>query len=403
MPLADDVLASLLQRGERARLGGSKRAIQTAFIDADSPYWRQDYEQRQRCHAHFSAAQRASAVQLTWAKQGGEDRPLEKVRLLDMDKLAVFLGTATSAESVQKARTILEPWLASCPRVTELIEAWANLKSPREFDTGSAGDFADALRVLDALEQGNGDDQIVRVLSQRLFRNTKRIEKLRRHIDLLTAEHLNAAARQHEEVFRTLGLLKEPQPLLVAGTGTLQLDPPQHCPIVWPFIGVSNQHVAGYSGTPAWVLSIENLTTFHLASQHADAGDGLIVFTGGTPSPSWCRAYASILKSLPEQVPVFHWGDIDQGGFRIAAHVRRKCIHRHAFHPWLMDASQLTGTPFSEVTETVRSNMARHARDAGWESLSQDMLARTFEQEGVAIRLPTLNTPKCGENPATSN
>jgi len=388
MPLADDVLAGLLQRGERARLAGSRRAIQTAFIDAASPYWRQNYEQRQCCHAHFSAAERAGAVQLTWARQGGEDRPLEKVRLLDMDKLAVFLGTTTAAESVQKARTILEPWLASCPRVIELIEAWTNLKSPRGFDTDSANDFADALRVLDALEQGNGDDQIVRVLSQQLFRNTKRIEKLRRHIDLLTAEHLNATARQHEEVFRTLGLLKEPQPLLVAGTGTLQLDPSQHCPIAWPFIGVSNQHVAGYSGTPAWVLSIENLTTFHLASQHADAGTGLIVFTGGTPSPSWCRAYASMLKSLPEQIPVYHWGDIDQGGFRIAAHVRRKCLHRHAFHPWLMDASQLNGMPFCEATEAVRSNMARHARDAGWETLSQRMLARTIEQEGIAIRLP---------------
>ena len=57
MPLADEVLAELLQRGVRARLRGSERAIQVAFTALDSPYWRQDYAQRQVCHARFAAAE----------------------------------------------------------------------------------------------------------------------------------------------------------------------------------------------------------------------------------------------------------------------------------------------------------------------------------------------------------
>ena len=84
MSLADDVLADLLQRGERARLRGSDRAIQTAFTGANSPYWQQGYEQRQHAHLRFAAAERSGAVQLRWAKQGGDDRPLEQVRLLDV-------------------------------------------------------------------------------------------------------------------------------------------------------------------------------------------------------------------------------------------------------------------------------------------------------------------------------
>ncbi|ACE83074.1 hypothetical protein CJA_1537 [Cellvibrio japonicus Ueda107] len=368
-------------------LRGSDRAIQTAF-NPGSAYWRQSYEERQHCHLCFTAAERAGAVGLQWAKQGGEDHPLEKVRLLDMNKLACFLGTATLSESVQAAQTILHPWLAGYPRVAELLEAWAQLKSPRGLGTDSARDFADALRALEALKQADDDDQIVRVLSRQLFQNTKRIEALARHIDLLTAERLSSSARQQEEVFGALGLLKEPQPFLVAGTGTLELHPSQRCPIAWPFIGVSNRHITGYAGTPAWVLSIENLTTFHLASQDTNAASGLILFTGGMPSPSWCRAYASILDSLPESIPVYHWGDIDQGGFRIAAHIRKQCIRRHTFHPWLMDAEQLDGVRYSEATEATRTNMARHARDAGWEPLSQNLLPRTIEQEGIAICLP---------------
>jgi hypothetical protein len=51
----------------------------------------------------------------------------------------------------------------------------------------------------------------------------------------------------------------------------------------------------------------------------------------------------------------------------------------------------LGGTAFSEVTETERGRMARHAHDAGWDALSRHMLAQTIEQEGIAIRLPLVD------------
>lgn len=391
MTLADEVLSGLLERGERARLRGSSRAIQATFASEDSPYWRLDYAQRQHAHVRFTAAERAGAVQLRWARQGGDDRPLEHIRLLDADKLAAFLGIASRSETMQQARATLTPWLTTHPRVIELLDAWEHLKTPRGLGTESAPDVADALSVLDALRQEQGEDQIVRAFSRHLFRDTKRIEALARHIDLLTAEQLGSPARQQEEVFGALGLIKEPQPFLIAGTGSLILESTQSCPVAKPFIGVSGRHVVAYVGMPAWVLSIENLTTFHQASQHPDAGAGLILYTGGMPSPSWCRAYATILESIPSHISVYHWGDIDQGGFRIAAHIRRKCIHRHAFLPWLMDATQVSGTAFSEVAETERSRMARHAHDAGWDALSRHMLAQTIEQEGIAILLPLVD------------
>ena len=388
MSLADQVLESLLRRGEQALLRPGGRVNPADFTAADSPYSHLDYAQRQQCHARFTAAERAGAVHVKWARQGGEDRPLENVKLRDVARLAAFLGVANASDAVRDARAVLTPWLSGYPRVADLLDAWARLKSPRGLGTDSADDFADALQVLDALKQGNNDDQIVRVLSRRLFHDTKRIEQLSRHIDLLTCERLSAAARQQEEVFGALGLLKEPQPFLVAGVGRLALHPAQDCPIASPFLGVSNRHVAGYSGTPAWVLSIENLTTFHQASQHPDARSGLIVYTGGMPSPSWCRAYARILDAIPATVSVYHWGDIDQGGFRIAAHIRHACLRQRAFHPWQMDADQLDGIAFSDATEAVRSNMARHASDAGWEALSRRMPPQTVEQEGISVRLP---------------
>ncbi|MBT2748648.1 MULTISPECIES: Wadjet anti-phage system protein JetD domain-containing protein [unclassified Lysobacter] len=387
--MAEDVLAGLLQRGERAVLRGSDRVIQTRFNAADSLYWRQSYEQRQRCHLRFAEAERVGAVTLHWAKHGGEDRPLERVRLVELGRLASFLGVATVSDAVRAAKTTLDPWLDGYPRAAELLDAWTKLKSPRGLGKDCAADFADALRVLDALAQDGGQDQIVRVLSRSLFRDSKRIEALWRHVDLLTGEHLGSPARQQEEVFSALGLVKAPQPFLVAGTGSLQLAPTQTCAIAWPFIGVSNQHVMGYAGAPAWVLSIENLTTFHQASQHPDAASGLVLYTGGMPSPSWCRAYGRILEAVPGRIQVFHWGDIDQGGFRIAAHLKRKCVQRHAFLPWLMDANDQDREAASDVTEDARRNMARHAHEAGWNALSLCMPALKIEQEGIELYLPT--------------
>jgi hypothetical protein len=130
VPLAEEALIELLRRGERARLRGSTRAVQVDFIATGSPYWRLDYAQRQHCHVSLAAAERAGAVELRWARQGGDDRPLEKVRLVDVDRLAAHLGTTTVDATVREARALLDPWLDGVPRVAELVEAWSRLKSP---------------------------------------------------------------------------------------------------------------------------------------------------------------------------------------------------------------------------------------------------------------------------------
>ncbi|HLL18346.1 MAG TPA: Wadjet anti-phage system protein JetD domain-containing protein, partial [Rubrivivax sp.] len=227
----------------------------------------------------------------------------------------------------------------------------------------------------------------VRALSVSLFANSKRIEQLARPLDLLTAESLSAPARHWDEVFALLGLVKEPQPFLVAGTGSIGLWSDQSCAIVKPFMGVSNKAVRAYVGSPNWVLTIENLTTFHLASQLLDGRAGLIVFTGGMPSPSWCRAYAFLLKALPVAVPAYHWGDIDQGGFRIAAYIKEKCLGDRPYLPWLMDTASLQG-PTTPASDAVSNAMARSAAKAGWVALGQSMQPFCIEQEGVEVALP---------------
>lgn len=388
MALAEDVFGRLLQRGERAALCGSARAIQERFNDAGSDYWRMGLSERDEAHERFLAAEKAGAVDLKWARQGGEDRPLEVVRLRDLDKLATFLGAETAASAIARAGEVLTPWLASTPRVGEIFERWGGLKNVRGLTPASAGDFADALRVLDAAAASPDEDQIVRVLSARLFGDSKRIEKLVRHLDVLTGETLLSPARHWDEVLSPLGLVKEPQPFLVAGAGHLLLAEGKDCPVVRPFVGVASKSIRGYRGTPSWVLTIENLTPFHLASQQDGVGQGLVIYTGGMPSPAWARAYRSILASLPPAVPAYHWGDVDVGGFRIAAQIRRHIVGDRSYLPWLMNASQQQAA--REAGERESKEMARQAKLAGWDDQILPSMLSLQEQEQLEIYLPGL-------------
>lgn len=92
--------------------------------------------------------------------------------------------------------------------------------------------------------------------------------------------------------------------------------------MVRPYVGVSSKTISGYRGSPVWVLTIEKLKPFHLASKLEGFGLGLVIYTDIMPSPAWSRAYRSILDSLPTAVSAYHWGDVDVCGFRIAAQIR---------------------------------------------------------------------------------
>lgn len=391
MPLAEDTLNQLLQRGERAALSGSDRAIQERFDGAGSAYWRLSLSERDKAHERLLAAQNAGGVELKWSRQGGDDRPLEIVRLSDLDKLAAFLGKRTASQAIKQAEAVLSPWRKGFERVGQIIDRWQLGKAVRGLSPSAAADFADALRVMEASGGSAEDDLVVRVLSARLFGNSKRIEQLVRHLDVLTAESLIAPPRHWDEVFSPLGLVKEPQPFLVAGTGVLCLSGVEECPVARPFVGVASKVISGYRGKPTWVLTIENLTTFHMAAEKLRDRfpvDGLVIYTGGMPSPAWARAYRSILRSLPCEVAAFHWGDVDVGGFRIAAQIRRHIEGERKFLPWLMGAEDHPGS--SRANEGQSKEMARFAALAGWTAIAESPPSSLIEQELIVVRLPSL-------------
>lgn len=70
------------------------------------------------------------------------------------------------------------------------------------------------------------------------------------------------------------------------------------------------------------LVTVENLTSFSELLL-IRSPDMIVVHTGGFASPSLTTFLRSIRISKPN-LPFFHWGDIDAGGLRILAHLRRQ-------------------------------------------------------------------------------
>jgi hypothetical protein len=146
----------------------------------------------------------------------------------------------------------------------------------------------------------------------------------------------------------------------------------------------------------AYVLTIENLASFHDATRTSDAGAALLIFTGGMPSPAWRRAYAAILRGLAPSVPIYHWGDIDEGGFRIAAvlsHVAKQA--GRTLRPWMMSPLSIPESILRSSTVPTPSSLAamqRWAGRAGWDNVGEALGQQPIqlEQESLEPVLPSL-------------
>ena len=251
-----------------------------------------------------------------------------------------------------------------------------------------AADVRDALVVARESFSRTGAERLLRVESVRLFGDSKRIEKLVSWLDVIGSEQLPPTGLPVEDILAQYGLRRVPQPALVSGHGRVELSG-QWVSIPRPYLGLPLESVTRFEGAPRFVLSIENLTTFHETLLAFPQHDGCLVYTGGMPSPSWRRFYTCLLQAFPLDCPVFHWGDIDEGGFRIAAVLHRAARDAgHALRPWLMSPVYARSTqpdvPFrkSRTSQTI----VQQCQSLGWEDLAEEFRQEPWEVEQEALR-----------------
>lgn len=321
---ATDALAKLLQRAESAWARNADIAVTLRMSVASFPAYLdlKSIREKEEFHAAIRDAERKGAIRIEWDDLAGEDGQIQRLVMLDADKAASILGVMPLWRAFQDAEGLLAPHYEE-PGVSSLLTVWREGKRPRGLGPEQADNVMDALRVILSMRSYGYEDVPVRQLSAKLFRDSKHIErKLLPILDYLTQDEETCThARQPEDVLATLGLVRFPQPVLISGRAHVHFRNGGLVRLPEPYIGLAPHSVKGIdvANDARYIMTIENFTPFNeIAKGSAGLVDGVVIYTAGMPSPSFIHLYGAVLVSAPLDMPIYHWGDIDLGGFRIA-------------------------------------------------------------------------------------
>lgn len=380
--LAETALARLLKAANRREAGVGQRAALTGSALAEYRALR-SLQDKEAFDAVLERAQACGAVRLT-RPRGDASGFIERVDLLDTQRLADMQGQPTHASLVAQASDMLQPCVQAFPALVDVLARWAALKTARGDGPQHAAAWLDACRTIAYCREQGERDIPVRDASARLFKDSKRIEALTRELDVLLAGDIAAPQRPDAQVLQEIGLFREPQPVRMAARLVVHRERVSAL-LDSPYGAFPPDTVLGLEGSPSRVLTIENQTTFHVQARLLCDSDVLCIYTAGMPSPAWGAMYQRLLAGTPPGVPVSHWGDVDEGGFRIAAFVSRLAAAAgHRLEPWNMRPSDVPQSQRRSAASRTLQRMARFARDAGWGGLADEIAQAGIvaEQEG---------------------
>ena len=378
--VANEALQKLLRRAENAygREGGERKVALRFSRESMPAYARiETHAEKESCHGELLLAEREGAITIEWDRRAGEKNQIQRIGLADRGALARFLGVVPRWEAVSRAADRFAHWNAEYPVLEKVIEHWGSGAKVRGTGPEDVGAWDDAVKVVAHCRLQFAADVPVRRLSARLTGDSKRIEQLAAIIDILVQGDVAAPARDPEDVFNEIGLVKFPPTLLIAGAIQVAIDG-RNIAVDSAYLGFPPSAITGFSCASAVValLTVENLTTFHeMVARRHEAPGTILLYTGGMPSPSWKRIYRLLLLSLPIDARVFHWGDIDAGGFRIADHLAGcvddagRRLELHGMTPEAIGSDTLTIR--RALTDVEISVIEKICARRGWDAASQ--------------------------------
>lgn len=332
--LLHDLLDRIERHSEQQRARQVSKKLPLSFPDGHA---------REAFEAVLRDAARMGAVRLE-AGTGELAHLLARVRLEDSAQLYRFLERTPVSERAAQAGARLQREADGLAHVQELVgeiaAAWRDDRTWLGLGKDDPATAVDFLIALDAVQQGDFGRRDMRTVSRKRTGHSKRIE---RHSSRI-ARWFKATGRVDEtatpsEALASIGLEKYPQDIKIAGDLTIDGTP---VPAL-PFIGVPADVAERLRAVRADTLvTIENLASFQRYAREARRDNELVLYTGGFPAHAVGRTIAQLARDIGA---IWHWGDIDAAGLRIAL-----VVQRHAARPvhlWMMQPglAEQFGTP----------------------------------------------------------
>lgn len=385
--IARDLLAKLLDSGNRHAAGARARAPALTATHLKPYSDLRSWQHKQQCDETFLAARDAGAITLQRDKLDPKDGLLERIDLVDVQALARFLGRSTYADQLAQTIDQLEPLKQEFPVILEVIRRWSGMTKVRGLGPQDAGAWVDAAKTIRAcvVRTQNEIAAPVREFSARLFKDSKRVEALTPQLDVLLSGNIEESPRAATQVWQELGLFREEHPVLLGGAVHIARDRSIGL-IDAPYIGLPAATIQAVASKVIEVISIENKTTFHSEAKRRQNDPVLLIYTAGMPSPAWRVMYVRLIESLPKDTPVFHWGDVDEGGFRIASTIAASCqAAGFALQPYAMSPDDVPMAMRVKASARTLERIHHFACTAKWPELGQSVLEAGFvaEQESL--------------------
>jgi Wadjet anti plasmid transformation system JetA-like protein len=374
------------------------RQISTPITRASAlPYFEAGgVEAKEELHALLRNAEHSGCIVLTWGRFA-KSHLLERITLLDGSQLATFLGLPLASVQADTAGKILrselsgdQPWIGNL--LDEILNLWHIGKPAHGLRVEQVQETRELFRALEAVCAGKQDGCDMRTFSARHVGDSKAVEKMQSRFARIWQRQFGGDDLDPGELYESLGISKFPHPLLFKGAITIVSgDEPFNCTKARPYIGFPPQAIEKleFIEIPSYVLTVENFASFNrYAAEVSD--NGLVIYTGGFPSPSKARLFKMLDAELPETVEFYHWGDLDLGGLRIV--VRLQNFMRRKVRPHLMNREllELSGDSNDKIS---KDKLLALAGKHSWvmpfvESILSFEPPRTLEQENIDPESP---------------
>jgi hypothetical protein len=325
------ILHTLLDRAERPQ---RQQIVRMRIDESHFPdYWNQhDVRERREVNAALLELERLGLVRLHWQKfeeknwLSAVDLVSEQIgSIYDILKRTPYAQQETALRSLLAEQIPIPGWHADF--LDWVHTQLSRSRSIAPLDLQDPQKNANLLIAISTIAQLD-EPVLERILSIRLFNDSKRLETLLDAILLLLRRHDPDATLYGKDTNALLlahHIARVPEHILIAGQLELQMK--DAFLAIAPFkpsvaISAATLHNAtSITCAARQVITIENATSFsELAAIGPDRT--LLVFTSGFASPA-ILTLLQALQAAHHHLKFFHWGDIDVGGLRILEHLRR--------------------------------------------------------------------------------
>lgn len=341
----DDILNGLLDRHESGRERVRDVTQRIDYNRVGGP------AEQDSLHRVLRDAERAGGILLEADRRfTGE---IARVRLTDADALYCFLNRRPSADIAGRARLHIE---SACPQIvretffesilSEASTAWATNRSFLDFRPDDPDGFIEVLRLTHRAVHWPGRDIDHRTFSRRTVGDSKALERREGRVAALLRRRNPAMSDlEPREVLHAHGIVRRAHPLFLRGPVSVTADTIRLEGSGVPFVGLpwTTVQSATLRSPVDYTITIENPTSFWRYCMEIE-GRYLALLSDGFPARDVLAGIVHLVR-VAQPAPLFHWGDMDAGGLRIASHLEDACGVRLRLHDMAPEMAAKWGTP----------------------------------------------------------